>query len=158
MLPGRHSLNISLMDHMRPQLLALIDLFFFYFKDLFIVCEYTVAVFRQARRRCQISLRVVVSHHMVAGIWTQDLQKSSQCSSPLSHFSSPNSEYSISLVCTFLCKSPFLTPSPGLLKVLLLSLCPTSGSQLLYLPIITNSGQGSSASYIWILVQFWEPS
>jgi hypothetical protein len=62
---------------------------FFYFKDLFIVCEYTVAVFRQARRRCQISLRAVVSHHMVAGIWTQDLQKSSQSSYLLSHLSSP---------------------------------------------------------------------
>jgi hypothetical protein len=32
---------------------------------------------------------MVVNHHVVAGIWTQDLQKSSQCSYPLSHLSSP---------------------------------------------------------------------
>jgi hypothetical protein len=51
-------------------------------KDLFIIiiCKYTVAVFRHTRRGCQISLQMVVSHHVVAGIWTQDLWKSSQCS------------------------------------------------------------------------------
>jgi hypothetical protein len=49
-------------------------------KDLFIViCKYTVAVSRHTRRGYQILLQMVVSHHMVAGIWTQDLQKSSQC-------------------------------------------------------------------------------
>ena len=32
---------------------------------------------------------MVVSHHVVAGIWTQDLQKSSQCSKPLSHLANP---------------------------------------------------------------------
>jgi hypothetical protein len=36
---------------------------------LFIICfKYTVAVFRHSRRRRQISLRMVVSHHVVAGI------------------------------------------------------------------------------------------
>ena len=50
-------------------------------KDLFIIkCKYTVAVFRHTRRGHQISLWMVVSHHVVAEIWTQDLQKSSQCS------------------------------------------------------------------------------
>ena len=50
-----------------------------FFKDLFIVtCEYTVAVVRHTRRGHQISLRMVVSHHVVAGIWTQDLWKSNQ--------------------------------------------------------------------------------
>jgi hypothetical protein len=44
---------------------------------LFITCKYTVAVFRHFRRGSQISLRVVVSHHVVAGIWTSNLQKSS---------------------------------------------------------------------------------
>jgi hypothetical protein len=59
-------------------------------KDLFIIIhKYIVAVFRYARRRCQVSLRVVVRHHVVAGIWTQDLQKSSQCSYWLSHLTSP---------------------------------------------------------------------
>jgi hypothetical protein len=38
-------------------------------KDLFIIIhKYTVAVFRQARRGHPISLRVVVSHHVVVGI------------------------------------------------------------------------------------------
>jgi hypothetical protein len=55
-------------------------------KDLFIIiCEYTVADLRHTRRGHQISLWVVV----VAGIWTQDLQKSSQCSYLLSHLTSP---------------------------------------------------------------------
>ena len=43
-------------------------------KDLFIItCKYIVAVFRHTRRGCQISLLMVVSHHVVAGIGTQDL-------------------------------------------------------------------------------------
>jgi hypothetical protein len=45
-------------------------LFFFFFKDvfIFIIYKYAVAVFRHSRRGSQISLRVVVSHHVVAGI------------------------------------------------------------------------------------------
>jgi hypothetical protein len=46
--------------------------FLFFFKDLFIylfiICKYTVAVFRHTRRGSQISLQMVVSHHVVAGI------------------------------------------------------------------------------------------
>jgi hypothetical protein len=42
--------------------------FFFFFKDLlFHVCEYTVAVFRHIRKGHQISLQMVLSHHVVAG-------------------------------------------------------------------------------------------
>jgi hypothetical protein len=38
-------------------------------KDLLIIIsKYTVAVFRHTRRGCQVSLRMVVSHHAVAGI------------------------------------------------------------------------------------------
>jgi hypothetical protein len=60
-------------------------------KGLFVIIhKYTVVVFRHPRRGHQISLRVVVSHHVVAGIWTQDFQKSSQCSYLLSHLASPN--------------------------------------------------------------------
>jgi hypothetical protein len=41
----------------------------FFFKIyLFIICKYTVAVLRHSRRGSQISLRMVVSHHVVAGI------------------------------------------------------------------------------------------
>jgi hypothetical protein len=47
---------------------------------LFYVYEYTVAVFRHTRRRHWLPLQMVVSHHVVAGNWTQDLWKSSQCS------------------------------------------------------------------------------
>ena len=39
---------------------------------------YTVAVFRHIRRGHQILLQMVVSHHVVARNWTQDLWKSSQ--------------------------------------------------------------------------------
>jgi hypothetical protein len=49
--------------------------FFFFF---FIICKYSVAIFRHSRRGSQISLRMVVSHHVVAGIWTSDLRKSSR--------------------------------------------------------------------------------
>ena len=59
-------------------------------KYLFIIIyKYTVAVFRCTRRGRQISLQVVVSHHVVAGIWIQDLRKSSQCFYLLSHRASP---------------------------------------------------------------------
>jgi hypothetical protein len=52
---------------------------FFFFKDLFIIlCKYTVAVFRHTRRGSQILLQMVVSHHVVAGIWTLDLRKSNR--------------------------------------------------------------------------------
>jgi hypothetical protein len=43
-------------------------IYIYIFKDLFIICKYTVAVFRHTRRGRQISLRMVVSHHVVAGI------------------------------------------------------------------------------------------
>ena len=43
--------------------------FFLFFKDLFIIIhKYTVADFRHNRRGHQISLQMVVSHHVVAGI------------------------------------------------------------------------------------------
>jgi hypothetical protein len=54
-----------------------------------VVSHHVVIVFRHTRRGHQILLQMVVNHHVVAGIWTQDLQKSSQCSYPLSHLTSP---------------------------------------------------------------------
>jgi hypothetical protein len=42
--------------------------FFLIFIYLFIICKYTVAVFRHSRRGSQILLWMVVSHHVVAGI------------------------------------------------------------------------------------------
>jgi hypothetical protein len=48
---------------------VIVTIFFFLKKIyLFIICKYTVVVFRYTRRGHQISLRVVVSHHVVAGI------------------------------------------------------------------------------------------
>jgi hypothetical protein len=43
-------------------------LFFFLKIYLFIICKYTVAVFKHSRRGSQISLKMVVSHHVVARI------------------------------------------------------------------------------------------
>jgi hypothetical protein len=59
-----------------------INICVYFLKDLylFIVCKYTVTVSRHSRGGHQILLLMVVSHHVLAGIWTQDLQKSSQCS------------------------------------------------------------------------------
>jgi hypothetical protein len=48
---------------------SIYSFFFFFFKIyLFIICKYTVAVFRHSRRGRQILLQMVVSHHVVAGI------------------------------------------------------------------------------------------
>ena len=54
--------------------------FIYLFIYLFHVYEYTAAVFRHTGRRYQITLQMVVSHHVGAGNWTQDLWESSQCS------------------------------------------------------------------------------
>jgi hypothetical protein len=47
---------------------VLFKMFVCLFVYLFNVCEYTVAVFRHTRRWHQISLQMVVSHHVVDGI------------------------------------------------------------------------------------------
>jgi hypothetical protein len=62
-------INYSLQDPCRvletfPHFSVLPILFFFFF----FLSKYTVAVFRHSRRGSQISLRMVVSHHVVAGI------------------------------------------------------------------------------------------
>ena len=62
---------------------------FVFLKIYLFKCKYTVAVFRHSRKGHQTSLRMVVSHHVVAGIWTEDLGKSSQCSQLPSHLISP---------------------------------------------------------------------
>jgi hypothetical protein len=59
----------------------------FFFNFFIIISKYIIAVFRCTRRERQISLWMVVSHHVVAGIWTW--KKNSQCSYPLSHLTSP---------------------------------------------------------------------
>jgi hypothetical protein len=42
--------------------------FFFFLRFIYYLSKSTVAVFRHSRRGSQISLRMVVSHHVVAGI------------------------------------------------------------------------------------------
>jgi hypothetical protein len=39
-----------------------------FFNLFIIICKYTAAVFRHTKRGCQISLWMVMSHHVVAGI------------------------------------------------------------------------------------------
>jgi hypothetical protein len=63
-----------------------------FFKELlilFYVLVYTVAVFRHTRRGHQIPLQMVVSHHVVAGNWTQDLWKSSSALNHWANFPAP---------------------------------------------------------------------
>jgi len=60
-------------------LFSLLQPLFFFLKIYsFIIYKYTVAVIRYIRRGHRISLQMVVSHHVVAGNWTQDLWKSSR--------------------------------------------------------------------------------
>jgi hypothetical protein len=49
-------------------MLVLFLSFLFFKICLFTICKYTVAVFRHSRKGHQISLRMVVSHHVDAGI------------------------------------------------------------------------------------------
>jgi hypothetical protein len=80
-------------------------LFFFFLKIyLFIICKYTVAVFRHSRRGHQILLQMVVSHHVVAGIWTPDLRKSSRVLLPTepSH-QPPSSVFWVKIICLCVC-------------------------------------------------------
>jgi hypothetical protein len=52
-----------------PSLQLIVLFSFFFFKDIFIIIsKNTEAVFRCTKRGCQISLQMVVSHHVVAGI------------------------------------------------------------------------------------------
>ena len=73
-----------------------------FLKKIYFIYEHTIPVFRHTRRGCQIPLQMVVSHDVVAGIWTQDLQKSCQCSYPLSHLTSPRIAFNNTV-------SPFLS-------------------------------------------------
>jgi hypothetical protein len=57
-------------DYLIPSLFLFFS--FFFFEDLFIIYKYTVAVFRHPRRGCQISLPMVVSHHVVAGMSSEE--------------------------------------------------------------------------------------
>jgi hypothetical protein len=52
-----------------PDISILIRKIHFFLKIyLFIICKFTVAVFRHSSRGHQILLQMVVSHHVVAGI------------------------------------------------------------------------------------------
>jgi hypothetical protein len=82
--------------------LTLDQRFINYYIYLYIIIIVTAAVFRHTRRWHQISLWVVVSYHVVAGIWTQNLRESSQYSYPLSHLTSTRFLFLISI---FLCST-----------------------------------------------------
>jgi hypothetical protein len=72
-------------------------LFFLKIYLFIIICKYTVAVFRHTRRGRQILLRMVVSHHVVAGTWTLDLWKSSRVLLPTEPSHQPDLEFLILL-------------------------------------------------------------
>ena len=59
---------------------------------LFYVYEYTIDVFKHTRRRHQMPLHLVLSQYVIAGNWTQELWKNSQCYKTLSHLSSPQTQ------------------------------------------------------------------
>jgi hypothetical protein len=61
--------SATLEGNLNPRLkIKMVVDFVFFFLDLFILLYVsTIAVFRHSRRRHQISLRMVVSHHVVAG-------------------------------------------------------------------------------------------
>ena len=63
----------------------------YFLKGLFVYFMYmsTITVLKHTRRGHLIPLQMLVNHHVVAGIWTQDLWKSSQCPYLLSHLSRP---------------------------------------------------------------------
>lgn len=55
------------------------------FSLLYVCASCVCKVAEEVRRRHQVSVVTVVSHHMGAEDWTWDLWKSSQCAWPLSH-------------------------------------------------------------------------
>lgn len=61
--------------------------FFFCFLFLFLFCMY---VCMRVSDHLAPQLQTFVNCHVDSGNWTRDLQKSSQCSWPLSHLSSPH--------------------------------------------------------------------
>ena len=66
----------------------------FFFKELFIyICKYTVAVFRHSRKGHQILLQDGCEPPCGFWIWPQDLRKNSLCSYPLSHLTSPDTDF-----------------------------------------------------------------
>jgi hypothetical protein len=49
--------------------------FYFVFKIYLFIFKYSIAIFRHTRRGHQISLQMVVSHHVVAGNLTQNSER-----------------------------------------------------------------------------------
>jgi hypothetical protein len=68
--------------------------FSFFLSFFFIICKYTIAVFGHSRRGSQISLQMVVSHHVVAGILTPDLRKSGRVLLPIEPSHQPDQDNS----------------------------------------------------------------
>ena len=60
-----------------------------FFKHLFIIYKYTVAIFRHTRRGHQISLQMVMSHHVTADIGLRTSRRAVLLTALSSHLSSP---------------------------------------------------------------------
>jgi hypothetical protein len=71
-LGSQHFSNMSVKQRQAskvcPKLETNLKILFFVKIYLFIICKYTEAVFRHTRRGHPISLQMVVSHHVIAGI------------------------------------------------------------------------------------------
>jgi len=61
---AKFAVEFTLLNHF----IFIVKFLFFFKTYLFIIYEYTVTVFRHTRRGHQMSLQMVVSHHVVAGI------------------------------------------------------------------------------------------
>jgi hypothetical protein len=132
-----------------PQLYSHISFFFFFFKDLFIIiCKYTVVVFRHSRGGSQISLQMVVSHHVVAGIWTLNLWKSSRVLLPTEPSHQPYSH--ISWASFFL----HIRGRKWLLHPLWVPVCWTQA--VWELPLLQVAGlEGSIQMWNWEAAPLW---
>ena len=86
-VPGQPGLYRETLSRKNKQTNKQTKIFIYLFVYLFILCIWVH--WSCARRGHQIPLQMAVSHHVVAGNWTRDLWKESQCSQPLSHLSSP---------------------------------------------------------------------
>jgi hypothetical protein len=121
-------------SHMSLSFVSIDIVYLFRFICLFIMhTVFCLHACLQARRGHQISLLMVVSHHVVAGNWTQDLWKSRQCSQPLSHLSSPSILLLLFIIITIIILSILFLKTNASMLFVLLCILPLSPHLLMSL-------------------------
>jgi hypothetical protein len=132
-------------NHQSNDLAALFQspyLFFFFKIYLFIICKYTVAVFRHSRKGVRSCYRWLWATMWLLGFELWTFGRAVGCPYPLSHLTSPQSPY-----LNFL-----LNAGPSLLGALLvhpfLYLC-INFLPLLELEVLTSSSPPGSRTYIY---------